>query len=646
MLEAAPFCQAAFSTPIRGGRRTAGTLSLLTRLYEESPWQPYSLLTDARFMEEIKTLVCIQESRNKVGIYNDGEVAYQRVWEVRLVEWPSGIVVAARDFTSAPPDVKFGSGPGYGVEPVQELLGWLVTTLGDRTILLHQNSIGSVAFMPDGRTLVAAVSDAPERMGGLNYPGVMQIWNVETGQKTRSFIGHDAVAGSVAVSPQGDLVASGDWNGVVIVWDMTTGRPQHSFTTGEDGLAHDLAFSPDGAILAAIQSGRIWLWQLSDGAALSTPVKQGIKALAFSSSDQALNFVTEEGIGTWNWTTAQSQFKPLNLNRIDTAVFSADGQLLAIKNVTGIVVWNVADGQQISRLLSQDWGGQMFPPMAFSPDGRLLAVGDIDGQIAVWDFTSGQAPVSLGQQTIDMMNSLAFSQDGTLLAGAWTVIKIWTLDSKTPTPTPMPTPSPDAIIVAATVNVYEGPGTEYPVVGQLNKAEELSVLGQFKNCSWLKVINQNEVTGWISGEHRYVELHPSCSDVLVGTFHPLTGIVKPNTREGGYGELSVSNGTPSDGIVILTLDDQPVTAVYIRSGESYTMKGIRDGIYYLYFSTGSEWDGERFTLYPSYKRFEDAFEFTTTSTAYTIWSVTLHGVLGGTASAEEVNASEFPDIGD
>jgi hypothetical protein len=219
--------------------------------------------------------------------------------------------------------------------------------------------------------------------------------------------------------------------------------------------------------------------------------------------------------------------------------------------------------------------------------------------------------------------------------------------TKTPTPTATSTPTPDAIVIGNAVNVREGPGTEYSQQGQFNQNEELDIIGQFEDCAWLQVNSRNQsLAGWVSGDTRYVELQTNCGTIPEGTFRPLTGIIKPNQRGGGYGELTIDNGTTRDGVVILTFNDTAVMAVYIRSSDSFTMQGIRDGTYYLYFSTGEEWNGREFTVDPSRQRFEDAFEFTTGATTYTTWSITLHGVAGGTASAENVSESEFPDIGD
>jgi hypothetical protein len=218
--------------------------------------------------------------------------------------------------------------------------------------------------------------------------------------------------------------------------------------------------------------------------------------------------------------------------------------------------------------------------------------------------------------------------------------------------TPTPTPAPDAVVVASQLNVRAGPGIEYPAVGQLKESDELVVIGQFDDCAWLRIVAfaSPATRGWVSGATRYVHLRKPCASIPKGTFRPSTGIVKPVARDDGSGELSVDNGTLYDGVVALTLDKQPprraAVAAYIRAGESFTMTGILDGTYYLYFGTGSEWDGAQFTKNAGYSRFEDALAFKTSLTKHTTWWVTLHGVVGGTAPTEKVEAADFPILGE
>ena len=122
---------------------------------------------------------------------------------------------------------------------------------------------------------------------------------------------------------------------------------------------------------------------------------------------------------------------------------------------------------------------------------------------------------------------------------------------------------------------------------------------------------------------------------------------------GGLGELTVENGLDLDAVIILAGSmgsEIPLMAVYIRSNDSYTLTGIRDGTYIVYFCIGENWDkdSKKFTARTRYERFEDELQFETTettySTYYTTYELTLHPVIGGTAETEYLNEEEFPTI--
>jgi hypothetical protein len=124
-------------------------------------------------------------------------------------------------------------------------------------------------------------------------------------------------------------------------------------------------------------------------------------------------------------------------------------------------------------------------------------------------------------------------------------------------------------------------------------------------------------------------------------------IIKQIGGTNGAGELSVENGLDLDAIAILRRSDGAwELAAYIRNHDSFTIAGIPDSTYDLYFTLGEDWDGEqaKFTRRTRLSRFEDPFPFTTTATTYTIWSVTLHPVEGGGAETEPVPEDEFPDL--
>jgi len=115
----------------------------------------------------------------------------------------------------------------------------------------------------------------------------------------------------------------------------------------------------------------------------------------------------------------------------------------------------------------------------------------------------------------------------------------------------------------------------------------------------------------------------------------------------GYGDLEIENGTDLDAVAVLTtLTRETVFSVYIQAHRQFTITGIRDSTYKLFFMLGEDWDEAtgRFTRRVKYEVFEDTFLYTTTATSATIWRVTLHPVVGGTARTEDVDPTRFPPV--
>ena len=132
-----------------------------------------------------------------------------------------------------------------------------------------------------------------------------------------------------------------------------------------------------------------------------------------------------------------------------------------------------------------------------------------------------------------------------------------------------------------------------------------------------------------------------------------TGTFLVKKLSGGYGELRIENGRDLDAVGILASSRGPkipLIAVYIQSKDSFTVEGIKDDMYTLYFTLGEDWDSDmkKFTRKTTYARFEDQLEFKTTRTAteirYTVFTVTLHPVTGGAAETKPVNEADFPEL--
>jgi WD40 repeat protein len=113
---------------------------------------------------------------------------------------------------------------------------------------------GDVAVSPNGRLLVTV---------GVGRPALMEPF---TGRELARLEGAPSHAASVAFSPDGTRIATGEADGTVRLWDAATGE-QSMVLTGHTAMVVDVAFSPDGSRLASVGldgAMRVWALHLDD----------------------------------------------------------------------------------------------------------------------------------------------------------------------------------------------------------------------------------------------------------------------------------------------------------------------------------------------------------------------------------------------
>src|SRR3972149_18833 len=151
--------------------------------------------------------------------------------------------------------------------------GELLRTLGE-----HDDFVHFVGFSPDGKTLVS--------MGNKNRVGTIQLWDVETWMPLRTRGGHSEYITSVTFSPDGKVLASGSDDATVRLWNAETGKLLQHIKGNEhrkhpyahlravlaDAYEHHyavraVAFSPDGKALASASVDPIVnLWNVETAA--------------------------------------------------------------------------------------------------------------------------------------------------------------------------------------------------------------------------------------------------------------------------------------------------------------------------------------------------------------------------------------------
>jgi WD40 repeat protein/uncharacterized caspase-like protein len=171
--------------------------------------------------------------------------------------------------------------------------------------------------------------------------------------------------------------------------------------------------------------------QTTDERKLELVVQTGhseyVKSVAISQDGR---FLASVGGNTIIWEASTGKFiKQLGgEENLEFTVFSPNGKILAgysedYPKEDNLILWNVDTGEQMKK-----WKGSFYGvnPLAFSPDGKLIATTDIDGSITIWDVEAGKVKKIEAHETA---LSVAFSPDGNILVSSGqdkeSPIKFW-----------------------------------------------------------------------------------------------------------------------------------------------------------------------------------------------------------------------------
>ena len=290
----------------------------------------------------------------------------------------------------------------------------------------HADWVSSVAFSPDGRTLLSGSHD-----------GTLILWDVVTGRQLRSIEGHRKndrpfAVTSVAFSPDGKMLLSASEDKTLRFWDAGTGAELRVFR-GVDYSAAAI-FSPDGKMVAAANCGSIVLLDALTGRLLRTfrGTINCVTNVAFSPDGRTL--LNDGGIIQVRDLSTGRVFKSFGLYAtLNGMALSPDGKSLLLGGETP-ELWDVVSGRLLRRFPEQP---NSVEAVAFSPDGKFVASESQEGispfapgVIKLWDVTTGRELRRLaGHQ--NRVAALVFSRDGKWLAsGSWDhTVKLWDVDS-------------------------------------------------------------------------------------------------------------------------------------------------------------------------------------------------------------------------
>jgi len=307
--------------------------------------------------------------------------------------------------------------------------------------ILPANGTVFVDVSRDGKMLAASSINTETK----TFP--VLLWDLSVKDKpNKELLGHGDTISSVAFSPDGTMLASGSMDRTVRLWDPKTGYPIKvlSFPT----RVFSVAFSRRGHFLAiGLEDGSIKMYDVVeklDGPTLIghhqpvTSLSFALPRLLFSSDnkifsrpdDDELTFEanSETTVKEWDWGTLTREQTPFRLKEKSLTrnlVYSADGKILVAQADDNTTLIDAETNKPIEKATDENVKSR---PVAFSPDGRLIASAELDRQnheVIVIRRASDQK--TIGEPIQVQSVTLAFSPDSRLLALATSDsgVKIW-----------------------------------------------------------------------------------------------------------------------------------------------------------------------------------------------------------------------------
>ena len=283
----------------------------------------------------------------------------------------------------------------------------------------HKGSVNALAISPVGELLASGSQDK-----------TIKLWRMPDGTKKKTITGHNSSVEALAISPDSKILASGSSDGIIKLWRLPGGNIYKTINAHNDAVKA-LGITPDGKFLiSGSHDGKIRFWNLSNGTRSLTleNYNNPVEALIIGADSQTFATGTNKGtIGLWSLPERKFiQNLSGHQKSVLSLAMSQDGQMIASGSAdTTVKLWDLNNGSLNKSLSGHN---KSVWSLAMNPNGNILASGSNDFTIKLWSLPSGNLSRTLTGHK-DAVMALAISPDGKILASGSLdqTIRLWNL---------------------------------------------------------------------------------------------------------------------------------------------------------------------------------------------------------------------------
>ncbi|CAD8083964.1 unnamed protein product [Paramecium sonneborni] len=284
----------------------------------------------------------------------------------------------------------------------------------------HNRSITSIQFSKNQNLLISGSKDKR-----------LFLWNLNSKNKTL-FLGHKQKIACVQFSHDDSIITSVSYNSEIIFWETATALIL-KIVQGYINFGNTIAISPNGQILASADIGQhINLWDLNSEQKILEFQKiqsNALLAVTFDKNYQFLAFACKDySISIWNLKNNQEIQQLKNINELVLSIMlSQNGMLLAISCIKQLKIYQIDKGLKIFEIEIQN---ELVNQILFSPNEQKLIIINNNNSIQYWDLFEKYLIFQI-ESFNSMIKSIEFSQDGFILGvrNIQNTIRFWNLQT-------------------------------------------------------------------------------------------------------------------------------------------------------------------------------------------------------------------------